>query len=92
MKKINVRFERDDNSEEIEIIVRASQQDAQVSELIERLTEKKTGHLTVLDSEKCPCVVEEADIIFISSEGKQIRIIAEAGIYTAKQRTFICRA
>ena len=47
MKKINVRFERDDNSEEIEIIVRASQQDAQVSELIERLTEKKTGHLTV---------------------------------------------
>ena len=85
MKIINVRFERDDNSEEIEIIVRASQQDAQVSELIERLTEKKTGHLTVLDSEKCPCVVEEADIIFISSEGKQMRIITEAGIYTAKQ-------
>ncbi len=85
MKKINIRFEQDDNEQGIDIVIRASEQDAQVSALIEKLTQQRYERLTVLDGDRCPCVIEESDIIFISSEGKQMRIITEAGIYTAKQ-------
>ena len=85
MKKINIRFEQDDNEQGIDIVIRASEQDAQVSALIEKLTQQRPQRLTVLDGDRCPRVIEESDIIFISSEGKQMRIITEAGIYTAKQ-------
>ncbi len=85
MKKINVRFEQIAAADEIEIVVRASKQDAQVKELIERLTRHKAEKLTVLDSNKCACVIGESDIVFISAEGKQMRLVTENGIYTAKQ-------
>lgn len=85
MKKINVRFEQIAAADEIEIVVRASKQDAQVKELIERLTRNKAEKLTVLDSNKCACVIGESDIVFISAEGKQMRLVTENGIYTAKQ-------
>ena len=85
MKKINIRFEQDDNEQGIDIVIRASEQDAQVSALIEKLTQQRPQRLTVLDGDRCPRVIEESDIIFISSEGKQMRIITEAGIYTAKK-------
>ena len=85
MKKINILFEQDDTSDEINIIVRASEMDSQVSQLIEKLKESRTERITVLDSNKCPCVINESDIFFISAEGKQMRIVTVSGIYSAKQ-------
>ena len=85
MKKINIRFEQDASLDEIEIVVRASEMDERISELIENLSESEPDRLTVLDGNKCPCVIVESDVIFISSEGKQMRIVAESGVYSARQ-------
>lgn len=85
MKKINVIFETDETSDQIDIIVRASEMDSQVAQIMDSLKDKGIEKLTVLDNNKCPCVIDEAEIIFISAEGKQMKIVAETGIYTAKQ-------
>ena len=85
MKNVNIRFETDASSGQIEVVIRASEKDEQVKKLIEVLGGQDSGTLTVLDKNKRPCVVRESDIIMISSEGKQIRIVTENDAYTAKQ-------
>ena len=85
MKKVNIRFEQEASASDIEIIVRASEQDSQVSEILDILTKNGSDKLTVLDENKCPYVINTADIIFISSEGKLMRFVTENGIFTARQ-------
>lgn len=85
MKRINILFEPDATSDQINIIVRASEMDSQVSQIIEMLNDSRIERFTVLDSNKCPCVINESDIIFISAEGKQMRIVSVSGVFTAKQ-------
>lgn len=85
MKKINILFEPDETSDQINIIVRASEMDSQVSQIIEMLNDSRIERFTVLDGNKCPCVINESDIIFISAEGKQMRIVSVSGVFTAKQ-------
>ena len=85
MKKMNVRFDRDDKLRDIEIVIRAADQDAQVTALIESLTHHEAQKLTVLDNESCPCVIDEADIVFVSADGKNVRVTALDGVYRAKQ-------
>ena len=85
MKKINIRFEQDSSLEQIEVIVRAKDRDAQVSGIIESIAGKKPQSFTVIDSNKCPCIIDESEIIVISSEGKQMRIVTPSGVYTKKQ-------
>ena len=85
MKKMNIRFERDKTQKDIDIVIRASEQDAQVSALIKSLTQRDSQKLTVLDRAKCPCVIGEEDIVFVSADGKNVRITSTGGIYCAKQ-------
>ena len=85
MKKINVRFERDDSRKDIEIVIRADRQDGQVNALIESLSNRESEKLTVLDRDNCPCVIEEDEIVFVSADGKNVRITATSGVYRAKQ-------
>ena len=85
MKKINILFETDETSDQINIIVRASEMDQQVSQIIDRLNDRGVRKFTVLDNQKCPCVIDESDIFFISADGKQMRIISLTGVYFAKQ-------
>ena len=85
MKKINILFETDEDSDQINITIRASKMDSQVSQIIESLKNTTPEKFTVLDADKCPCVINVSDIFFISAEGKFMRIITEAGIFTAKQ-------
>ena len=85
MKKISVRFERDDSRRDIEVVIYADRQDEQVSALIESLANRKPAKLTVLDRDNCPCTLEEDEIVFVSADGKNVRITAANGIYRAKQ-------
>lgn len=85
MKRIRVSFEQDASLDDIEIIIRAAGSDSQVAQLLDSLTHNEAESLTVLDSSKCPCVIDKSDIIVISSEGKQMRIVTSTGIYSAKQ-------
>lgn len=85
MKKINVRFERDKTLSNIDIVIRAADQDEQVNALIESLTHRESQKLTVLDRNNCTCVIGEDEIVFVSADGKHVRITATGGIYRAKQ-------
>ncbi len=88
MKKLNVRFERDENANDIDIIIRAREQDEQIRALIESLTKfeaAKPETLTLLDSENRVSIVEEKDIVLVSADGKRTSVTTTSGIFRAKQ-------
>ena len=85
MKKINVRFERDQSTDDIDVVIRASEKDDQILSLIEKLSTRESVKLTVLDRNNCSCVIGEDDIVFASADGKNVRVTATSGIYCAKQ-------
>ena len=85
MKKINVRFERDQSTDDIDVVIRAAEKDDQIVSLIEKLSARESVKLTLLDRNKCSCVIDEDEIVFVSADGKNVRITATSGIYCAKQ-------
>lgn len=85
MKKINVRFEKDETADNIDIVIRADEKDDQVSALIEKLSLSEPVKLTVADRGNCSCVISEDEIVIVSADGKNVRLTAISGIYRAKQ-------
>ena len=85
MKKINVRFEQDKTVDSIEIVIRANERDAQITDLMERLAQRESFRLIALDKNECPGVIDEKDIVFLSADGKDVRIVTINGIYRARQ-------
>ena len=85
MKKINIRFEQDKTLDEIDIIIRADKKDNDIESLIGQLTQNMPQKLTVLDRSDCPCVIDESEIITVTSDGKQVRVMTAQGVFTAKQ-------
>lgn len=85
MKKLKVRFERDKTLSDIEIIVRANEENAQVKEIINSFLNKNDEKLTLLDKNGHTCVVDEKEIVLLSANGKQVNITAKNGVYLAKQ-------
>lgn len=85
MKKLKVRFERDEKLKDIEITIRSDKKDEQVNSLIKSFTKPQPVNLTLLDGSNCSCVVEEKDIVFVSADGKQVKVTAKDGIYHVKQ-------
>lgn len=85
MKKINIRFEKDDKLDSIDIVIRASEENDQVRSIINKLSSNETGTFIPLDSNDRNCYVDENDIIYLSVNGKQINIYTENGVYHIKQ-------
>ena len=85
MKKINVRFERDKTTDDIDVVIRASEKDDQIVSLIEKLSARESVKLTLLDRNNCSCVIDEEEIVLVSADGKNVRVTATGGIYCAKQ-------
>lgn len=85
MKKINVRFEQDKTIDSIEIVIRANERDAQITDLMERLAQRESFRLIALDKNEGPSVIDEKDIVFLSADGKDVRIVTINGIYRARQ-------
>lgn len=85
MKKLKVRFERDKTLSDIEIVVRANEENAQVKEIINNFLNKNDEKLTLLDKNGHACVVDEKEIVLLSANGKQVNITAKNGVYLAKQ-------
>ena len=85
MKKINVRFERDRTTDDIDVVIRAAEKDDQILSLIEKLSTRESVKLTLLDRNNCSCVIDEDEIVFVSADGKNVRVTATSGIYCAKQ-------
>ena len=85
MKKINVRFERDKTTDDIDIVIRSAEKDDQVVSLIEKLSARESVKLTLLDRDNGSCVIDEDEIVFVSADSKYVRVTATSGIYCAKQ-------
>lgn len=85
MKKLNIRFEQDKTLDYIEVVVRAKEKNAEVEALITELSHSAPNSLTVLDRDNCSCVINTDEIITVSADGKQVRIITVRGFYRAKQ-------
>lgn len=85
MKKINIRFEQDKTLDTIDIAIRAASHDAQVDALMESLAQREPVRLTVLNQANCPTVIDEKDIVLISADGKNIRIVTLRDVFHAKQ-------
>ena len=85
MKKINVRFEVDKTTDDIDVVIRAAEKDDQIVSLIEKLSTRGSVKLTLLDRNNCSCVIDEEEIVLVSADGKNVRVTATGGIYCAKQ-------
>lgn len=85
MKKLNIRFEQDKTLDSVDVVVLAKEKTAEVEALIAELSQRAPEPLTVLDRNGCSCVINTDDIITVSADGKQVRIITAQGLYTAKQ-------
>ena len=85
MKQINIRFEQDKTLDNIDIVIRASERDVDVEKLMAQFSQNTPQKLTVLDRDERTCVIEESDIITVTANGKQVRVITVKDVYTAKQ-------
>ena len=85
MKPIRVRFERDPALEEIEIVVRASAANADVSALMETLAAKNTAALTVVDDGGALTAIPVSRIVSVSVLGRQVHVVTEDGRYLSRQ-------
>ena len=68
MKKINVRFERDKTTDDIDVVIRAAEKDDQIVSLIEKLSARESVKLTLLDRDNCSCVIDEEEIVSTVAE------------------------
>lgn len=85
MKKIHIRFEQDQTLDTVDIVIRAASHDAQVDALMESLAQRDYVRLTVLNQDNCPTVIDEKEIVVISADGKNIRIVTLHDVFRAKQ-------
>ena len=84
MKKINIRFEKDASLDTIEVLVKASEQDTAVSALLERISGKAPGQLTVTDVDGALLKISPSDIVLVSVNGKLVQIVTEKSRYTLR--------
>lgn len=85
MKKIRVRFERDDQTELIDVIVRASERDSEVDSLMKKISGSASDTLTVSAANDTICRIDTRDIISVSVMGKHVQIVTESGSYSSRQ-------
>lgn len=76
MKKIKVMFEQNPAIKGIEVMVRASEYDDEVTGLIDRI-EETTNVLTVSGMDGSYINIQMNEIILISVYGKQVRVVTE---------------
>jgi DNA-binding LytR/AlgR family response regulator len=81
---INIRFEKNDESQDIDVVITASEKTDEVMELIRRIEDPLAGTLLVSDEEGVTTVLREKCIISISSNGKKLKIRTEDGTYEVR--------
>ncbi len=84
-KDVNVRIEKCDDPDTIDILFSASERDEQVEALIKTVSEQLVRKLHVVDGKNQDCIIDESEIISISSQGKKVRILTDSGLYTARR-------
>ncbi len=84
MKRVSVRFEPEEDLQNIDVLFRASEEDDQVSTLMKRIADPLAGNLTVRDSANAVVSLSEERIITVAADNKKLKITAEDGMYWLK--------
>ena len=84
MKRVNVRFEKEQGRRDIDVLFTASEVDNQVAVLMNRVADPLSTTWEVHDAEGASVTLSEDDIITISVDSKRLRIVAEDGVYWLK--------
>ncbi len=85
MKQRIVRFERDPSLDGVEVVIRAPEQDADVTALMAQLGAAPPGKFTVFDGYGSVFVLPEEEIILIAAEGRLVSVVTESGRYYMRQ-------
>ena len=85
MKTIKVRFEQDETLEQIDVLVRAAERDAEVEALLGRIDRPGADVLTATGENGALRMIAVDEIVSVSVVGKQVRIVTEDGAYTLRQ-------
>jgi DNA-binding LytR/AlgR family response regulator len=81
MKRVIISFEQDINNRDIDVLFRASDEDAQVRNLMDRICDPFAGSLTVYDQDGCAVNIPEMNIISISTGDKKLIVMADTDTY-----------
>lgn len=82
-KPIRIRFERDPDIGQIEVVIRAPEQDASVTELMEMLSGRTQEAIMAYDDDRNVRTISPDDIVLASAEGKQVRLdTVKSSFYT----------
>ena len=84
MKKINVTFEKDEALDSINVTVRASENDAEVSALIDRIN-AGGGDTIAITGGNVTDVIPAGEVVLLTVEGKTVNVITENDRFTARQ-------
>lgn len=81
MKKVNLGFDIDKSRQDIDVTIRASEQDSQVLALMSRIREPLMEKVTVFDSTGASLQIQQSDIISISTDNKKLIVVTNEGTY-----------
>lgn len=84
MKKIDVRFEKDERIDGVEVVIRASRQDADVRSLMEQLSGKAPETLTLTETHGKTLTLVVDDIISVSVDDKLTMLTTHDGRYSIR--------
>ena len=79
MKRVHVRFEAREGSDDIDVVFRASDNDEQVASLMSRVRDPLAGIWRASDAAGVQVTVPEDHIISVSADNKRLRIVCEEG-------------
>lgn len=85
MTKITVSFEPDSSLDHIDVVIRAREQDAEVTALMERLSGQPPDTITVFDGYGNFRTLSQESILSASAEGKLVNIITENGSWYTRR-------
>ena len=85
MKQIQLRVEPDPSLDHSEVLIHAPEEDGQVKALLRRLSGSAPATLTVFDSIERQHLLRAEDIVSVSADGKQVRIVTEGELFYLRQ-------
>ena len=85
MKKIRLRFKKDSSLDYIDILISASEKDVDIETLVKRIRPDRSEQFTVLDEYDRSCVISEDEILYVTSDAKNVRIFTAKAQYRARQ-------
>ena len=85
MKKINITFEQDETLENIDVLVRASEEDSEITALYERIDPAEHTAVAVSDINGVQEMIPASEIILLSVNGKQASVITKDSRYIARK-------